>query len=78
MKTIFKLIWRSYLKDYRLIKITGWRSCLADRVGQRYNMSFCFWIFNQEKEMTDLEFYTNWYLEDADHGYWIWPEEVKK
>ena len=26
--------------------------------------------------MTDLEFYTNWYLEDADHGYWTWPKEV--
>jgi len=44
---IFSFMWRKWLKDYTVIKITGWRSCLADYKGsQRVRMTF---LFGKEK-----------------------------
>ncbi len=44
-KWIFCKIYKRWLEPYKLVKITGWRSCLAGRVGQIYRLSFCFWWF---------------------------------
>ena len=41
IKPIFQIVWRKYLKGYKLIKVTGWKSCLMDsRCGQRIRATF--------------------------------------
>lgn len=43
LKPIFSLIWHKRLQDYKLIKITGWRSCIMDsKSGQRIRGTFIF------------------------------------
>lgn len=42
-KWIFKRIWWKWLKDYKIIQITGWRSCRVDtRGGQRMRVTCIF------------------------------------
>ena len=43
LKPIFSFVWRKRLVDYKLIKVTGWRSCLMDsKYGQRVRATFIF------------------------------------
>jgi len=44
MSKLFRLVWRKRLEGYRLVKITGWRSCIVDSDdGSRVRVSFCPW-----------------------------------
>ena len=45
LKPIFALLWRKRFRDgeYKLIKVTGWRSCIMDsKGGQRTRATFLF------------------------------------
>lgn len=43
IKPIFCLIWRKRLYNYKLIKVTGWRSCIIDGGGgKRIRAEFLF------------------------------------
>ncbi len=45
---VFKFIWRKHLHGCELVKITGWRSALIDRTGQRVRSTFLIcWPFNK-------------------------------
>jgi len=41
-KTIFRMLWHRRLGDFKLVKVTGWRSCVYDnKWGQRVRATFC-------------------------------------
>jgi len=43
LKPIFSFVWRKRLRDYKLIKVMGWRSCIMEsRSGQRIRGIFLF------------------------------------
>ena len=42
IRHLFSLIWWHWMKDYKIIKVTGWRSCLYDnKYGQRVRATIC-------------------------------------
>ena len=46
---IFTFIWKKWLENDKVIKITGWRSCLADKPsGQRVRYTF---MFDSQKDL---------------------------
>jgi len=49
LKLIFSLIWYKRLRGYKLIKVTGWRSCLMEaKSGQRIRGTF---VFTENKDL---------------------------
>lgn len=43
LKPIFSFVWKKRLRDYKLVKVKGFRSCLMDsKYGQRIRATFLF------------------------------------
>jgi hypothetical protein len=43
MHVLFRIVWRRRLAGLRLVRVTGWRSCLVDTEwGQRQRTTFLF------------------------------------
>jgi len=40
---LFKIIWWKWMRNYKIVKVTGWRSCLYDdKYGQRTRVTILF------------------------------------
>jgi len=45
VRFLFRLVWHLRLRGFRLVRVTGWRSCLYDdRYGQRVRAT---WMFSK-------------------------------
>jgi len=42
VRWLFRAIWWRWLHDYRIVRVTGWRSCLYEtKYGQRVRGTIC-------------------------------------
>jgi len=42
LRAMFRLVWWRWMRDCKVIRVTGWRSCLFDtRSGQRMRGTMC-------------------------------------
>lgn len=53
VRFLFHLVWRRRLRGFRLVRVTGWRSCLYDtNEGQRVRATWLFCKSNAAGERT--------------------------
>ena len=44
MKKLFRFFWKDQIRGYKLVRVTGWRSCIVENnYGHRSHITFCVW-----------------------------------